>query len=242
MTFLRSLILTFFSFYIIIIYIYFFIGGLPNVVYLLEKAKDKKNLIAFLLSVVSVLVLILLSIMFRQYSNTLLDNNSFGYFSALNQFPCFCLGITLFFQKRDTSFCSRKIMKIFFGVLLLIISVLLFYRPIIPYSFQLIPSFFGMAFYLIFRVLLDFHFENPFFNVIKLLGRNSYYMFLTHAFFVWPFPSLVIKLGKKINFNQNLLFVILLPISVILTYISAEYLKLIVLKIKKHFIDYCGSI
>ena len=157
-------------------------------------------------------------------------NNTYLYFSVLNQLPCFSLGLTLYYQEKD-KFSLRVPLAV--SILLFIITgtgaVYSFLRPEYTYIYFIIPTLTGLAFYWLAVTFLHIEIKGttlalPF---LSSCGRNSYGMYLVHAFFSWYGIKALTSFftAKRITYQDMLLYCILLPVTIICVYVTGLYLN-----------------
>lgn len=145
------------------------------------------------------------------------SNNSFMYFSFLNQMTPFVLGLVLFdvcnrFQNARGAFCCP--------LLFLLLSVFLFFGNW-KYAFVFCPSTMAISVALLYWHLIDN--QKAFTKisvssgtVIKLickLGKLSFSIYLTHSFIVYEFSSFCLSFLRRIYNNDALWYLLLLPIE-----------------------------
>ena len=160
--------------------------------------------------------------------------NGFGYFFFLIHYPEYLLGIMLYndfsgnlLNDDQTSRCLP------FGCISLVIAIVLFYSRL---SFRSIPSAWmtALSTYFFLYFMLSYEQKHRDFKVGRFLekcGKNSYYIFLLHAFFAWSFVRVALKFLAKIGISTEVSFVLLIPCSVLLAYLAGEVLRIIVTKI-----------
>lgn len=142
----------------------------------------------------------------------------FLYFSFVNQFPPFILGILLYRNSINNKNAKVK------TLLLFLLFLMLFYLPFFPFRAVLVPFVFSLSF-------VDFLivFWNKRLLCCRLLsqvGLLSYPMFLVHIFFVWDIPKFIFKPILLLNPTFCIVWCI---ISIILVYyVSVIYNKVII--------------
>lgn len=174
-----------------------------------------------------VFFIVLIAINILGHESFFLSNNGFVYFSFLVQFPCFLLGVQL--QKEEAvEKLNEVIMCIGVALILFVISLVLFFANISKYSFLFIPTVFGYGVYFLLKAMLwyerNYSFKN---NLLTYLGRKSYYMYLTHAFFAWTMMGMVRVVLDKLDiiYNQTVVYLILLPFVFVGTLFFANILE-----------------
>lgn len=169
--------------------------------------------------------------------------NSFWYFSAFNQFPCFFIGILLYFEF-GTGADKRKyrwvecIGKTLFW--LLVFSFFFWLRESLLLSAAVVSTAFGMAVYWLF--LFCSNYLQVIYKKWKLLehlsvllgkyGEVSYYAFLIHGFFVRDFLH---WLKRCLGIDGDFAYGAGLVLVVVLVYWSAKGWRKIVGKILVFF-------
>lgn len=157
-------------------------------------------------------------------------NNSYLYFSVPNQLPCFCLGLTLYYQeKTDFSVKIPVPVSILLFLLTGIGAVYCYVRPEYTYIYFILPTLTGLAFYWLTVTML--HIEKSgmalSFPFLASCGRNSYGMYLIHAFFCWygiKALTSALTAGNMI-YPDLLLYCLLLPVTILCVYIAGLYLN-----------------
>jgi len=146
-------------------------------------------------------------------------NNSFIYFSFVNQLPSFAMGYTLY----DWKVNNRKYNKwcllllcVFFGA----VSVVLFFSNL-NHAFVFVPTVFSMFFCVLF-ILLSEKIEkiSTKTKIMQRWGEYSYAIYLTHSLIVYECSVIVIRLWEFV-FNDTLqifCFVIWVPIAYAIVY------------------------
>lgn len=164
------------------------------------------------------------------------NNNSFVYFSFINQLTPFCLGIVLY----DLVCHYNKAKFAPYGAFMFaVISVILFYGEY-KYSFVFCPSFAAAAFMLLYwhlsysgrfdRVVNS---SNKIVRTIYNFGKLSFPIYLTHSFVAYDFSSDCLKLMRRVYDNDLLWHLILLPIVFCLTYLVGYAFQKCIAYIKK---------
>ncbi len=144
-------------------------------------------------------------------------NNSFVYFSFINQLTPFSIGLVLF----DIS-NSDKTSKYapFFSICFATLSIILFYGRW-HYSFVFSPSLVAASFLLLCWPMLSCpksfncfnNDKNIVIKAIREIGKISFPIYLTHTFIVYDFSAVCLKFLLPIYNNNFLWYIILLPIE-----------------------------
>ena len=205
-----------------------------------QKRKNNVLILPFLLWFVNYLLLKKLAI---SSDYTIYPSNcSFLYYFFLNQLPCFSMGILLFFQEKD-AICRKCPLPIslLFSILFTFLSVYLYLQPdehrflftIIPFLVSIASYWFAIfllhieechSFPSAFQIIIDF---------VADCGKHSYEMYLMHGFFSWyGIKAFTLALAERgIAYNDLLLYLILLPITILLVYLSSHPLSVLLNKI-----------
>lgn len=189
-----------------------------------------KKLTCLVISSASISLLFVLTIILpQQYKGRLVDNNSFGYFSFLTQLPCFTMGMLLFFEIQENDKIN-VMTSVAAGCAIMACAIALFFNPFFDFSYIIAASAVGLATYFIARGMIFAERERPFthsFPCLIRFGQKSLPIFLIHPFFTWPFVSVVLEGATRIGWQADnyFVYVLLFPIVVALSYISAIYLE-----------------
>lgn len=179
-------------------------------------------------------------------------NNSFMYFSFINQLPVFSLGILLYFQEKDNF--TKKIplwLALLFTVISNFIAVKAFLHPdFLPLAFCIIPFLCAVAFYWlavtfihiekthVFDKIKSAKIAQPFSAICVFLadcGKNSYGMYLTHGLFCfYAIKALTSTLDNRhIYYNDLALYMILIIPTVLAVYAAGKLLDIFLNKIDR---------
>ena len=208
----------------------------------LQKVKHK-SIFFVLLATCSIGLLVIISLVSKNQDKWL-NNNSFGYFSILNQFPVYCLGILLFFKmenRKSGDVDKKSVFGFLLGILLLFAAVYIFFRPFFRFAYIAVTLLTGLSFYFIMHFLLCFEMAHSLkFAALKpltLMGKSSFYCYLVHCLWVYT----LIKVLKKLflvcgtTLDTHIGFFVWLPVVILLTYFSGKLLQWFVLKLEKQF-------
>lgn len=179
-------------------------------------------------------------------------NNSFMYFSFINQLPVFSLGILLYFQEKDNF--TRKIplwLVLILTILSNFIAVKAFlHSDLLPLAFCVIPFLCGIAFYWLTVTFIHIE-KSPVFDKIKSAkktqlisaicvfladcGKNSYGMYLTHGLFCfYAIKALTTTLdNRQIAYNDLTLYMILIIPTILAVYAAGKLLNIFLNKIDR---------
>ena len=207
----------------------------PLLFWLYEKPKslNGKRVLCLSMSILSVTILILIAILFPQYEALILRNNSFGYFFVLTQFPCFTLGMLLFFDFHKFYLYKQPSVYWCIGLIVMLMSVLLFFNPFFQYSYILTVCLVGISAYCILKGMLYYERSNVYckiFDPLVLLGRKSFYVYLVHAFFARDLVRVVRGGGMYDGCieEDSVLFFVLIPFVILGSYYAGCALEFIV--------------
>ena len=140
----------------------------------------------------------------------------FLYFSFINQLSPFVLGILLYRNVRLGKYDKLKSFVFF------ILSVLFFFYPV-PFRAVIVPCFFSLSVFYLFKVLWDK--KLPLSNILCHFGELSYPIFLLHIFIIWDIPILILSHFIPLNLLSCILWGIVSLI--IIYYAGLPYNKLI---------------
>ncbi|RYF34088.1 MAG: acyltransferase [Comamonadaceae bacterium] len=120
-----------------------------------------------------------------------MENNSFAYFSLLNQLPVFLVGIAAFWSHRlDTERPGWQQPALhWLGFALLTAATLLLWKSRWPLAFALIPSVAGLSFVCLLNAVRAWG-SHP--AWLRAVGRVSYSMYVFHFLFAWLALYLVV--------------------------------------------------
>jgi len=170
-------------------------------------------------------------------------NNSFLYFFFTNQLPCFSLGILLYFQEKK-HFSRRCPLLLCIALFLLtgFVSIRLYLLQKPDMIFSYLPSIAGLSFYWLAVCFLHIeqtpakNFLNQKFinrarngitNFLADCGKNSYGMYLVHAFISWyAMKDLTYFLTLNgYEYNDLALYALLYVPSIFVIYVAGLYMK-----------------
>lgn len=164
------------------------------------------------------------------------ENDTYMYYSFINQLTPFALGIVLF----DISRCPHNAKAdLFCSVLLWVAAFALFFSRV-PYAFVFCPSVVALAFVLLFRYVLhhkkaaDSICKNTgiVIRAIRGLGAGSYPIYLTHPFIVYGVPLVGLRFLRPICSNDFLWYLILLPLMFLMSCIAGRIYGKCICRIK----------
>lgn len=214
----------------------------PLLYFFFEKWKKNKKMFCILSSVLSISLIFVISFLIPESELLLLKNNSFGYFSILSQFPCFCMGMLLYFEYIETRTSNRKaIVYLIIGFLIMIGSMILFFNSS-RYAYIFDVSLVGLATYYILKSMITYEASHDYakmFAPLIEIGKKSFYVYLVHVFFAYTFISAAKKVLTIIGIvsESYLWFLIFMPIVIFLSYFSGCLLSWFINIFKSKFFN-----
>lgn len=150
-------------------------------------------------------------------------NNSFAYFSFVNQLTPFALGLALFDASRR--FRTQKWMAFLLALLPFSLSVVLFFAEY-RYSFVFCPTLVALGFAILYWGLLN---SRKLFDVIhsaraipirivRAFGKVSYAVYLTHFFIVYDLVGVCLLFLRPLGGSELFWHLALLPAEIALVY------------------------
>lgn len=203
----------------------------PIIIKLIKKIKINPIIICTIISLFSVGMLAVAS--YISCGAILVYNNTYKYFLFLNQLPCFCIGISLYYIIND----AKNKFLIFKNDTLLIIAFLflgvlsgaVFFFCDISVKFIILPTLVGLfsasLIGLMMRFEMKYNFNNKFIKIIEAFGRKSFYLFLAHGFVIWRVSKYLINVLEPFGINTYVLFFVLLFIMLWLSWVIAVALE-----------------
>lgn len=201
----------------------------PFIINLLKSRKRLCNLLPYIVAFISLTITVLL----KNSLPNLFGNNSFYYFSFINQMPAFLLGIALYYniqngKNRNIYLCNLM----FLGFT--VVSLALFYiRNTEVYS--VIPLFTAISFYNLY-FLVERIKDNKVLSVLgEKIGGVSFSVYLVHGVFAWYIPSGILSLLKArgLYLNPTLLYLVFLILGFSLATVTALYFNKLITLIKR---------
>ena len=164
-------------------------------------------------------------------------NNSFLYFSFINQLPVFVLGFSLYDILNKEIVIKHLQLK---AILFLILSCITFYHPSLN-SYTITPFIFTLSIMYLFLICHNSHsiYENRLLRLLTKFLDISFSIYLTHTYVIYNlFGMIIIKLLRNIGFYQypTLAYVVLLPIIYIIVYIVGDIFNAYLNKINNRLI------
>ena len=190
-----------------------------------NKAWKKYRTVIFSLAVFFITSTIVILAEFIHPSFTC-GNNSFIYFSFVNQLTPFALGLILFDMSNRYHNTKHALLV---SVTFWIIAIVLFFGNY-HYSFVFCPSFVAAGFVFLYWYLLN---NESFYNAIhkgsnilvrtvSAFGKISFSIYLTHSFIVYEFSSVCMRFLRPVYNNDLLWYILLLPFQFCFTYLVAH--------------------
>lgn len=191
----------------------------------------------------SLLSIIAQIILFAITKNSIYSsNNSFVYFSILNQLPVFCVGISFFyyFMKNPVeNWMSKTKCGFLFFVFSFISLAILFKVSSIPiFHINTFPLISGISFVYLFMLIHQINFkESNIFSNIGVLSFSSYIVHFAFTFYLAKYISTnILK-----TYSPDIELIIIYPFVVFLTYFTSKVIYRIIelngLKLGKKIIE-----
>lgn len=182
------------------------------------------NVLPFVASIISLGVQYFL----HQFFNIDVGNNTYFYFSIINQVPAFIMGICYYYGFIiETKKIDIKESVFGFGVFTGL-SLLLMYINCI-YSFSIVISTVSYSFYFllfIINYLIEHEMFKALFRHLSYIGDNTLGMYFVHFAFVWYVPAVYFH---YFNYgNSTVLYILFLAISwAIIPWLGEKYSNLV---------------
>ena len=182
----------------------------------LSRARNKR---AFF--VISSFVGMLLWVVLYFAFSDIFVNEGFGHFFFLVHYPEYLLGIMLYYDLSDRIIQRSQINRcLLYGIGSLVIAVALFYAGLrwgsIPSTWMTALATYFILYYLISNEQSGE--KKLIYKVLEGFGKNTYCIYLLHAFLAGPFVRASLKLLAKIGIPQTISFFVLIPITLFLSY------------------------
>ncbi len=211
---------------IVLLYVTF-----PFFMKLFKNKKDNK-LTNFNIVFLFIFINCVIAVILKTTLDYTIENNSFEYFSVVNQLPSFILGIVLYNFKDRIDYNKEKLLLMIF---LLGISIIVFYIEY-TFSFVLLPgifSIFTIYLFVLLRKLPDNTSNNIIVKSISKIGDISFPIYLIHSFIVYDAIYFVKKAYQYINRGEDtlILYFILLPFIFISAVFAGNVYNVIIKKV-----------
>ena len=194
----------------------------------LSRARNKR--VFFVIS--SLIGMVLWVVLYFTFRDSF-TNNGFGYFFFLVHYPEYLLGMMLYYDLSNHILQTAQINRcLLCGIGSFVIAVVLFYSGLL-YGAILSAWMTALATYFVLYYMISNEKQVSKKTISKGLvnfGRNSYCIFLLHAFLARPFVRISLKLLGNIGVSQTISFFVLIPITLFLSYIAGLILRIIIKK------------
>jgi peptidoglycan/LPS O-acetylase OafA/YrhL len=162
------------------------------------------------------LILVAIQLLLREIFNIPFYNNSFMYFSILNQLPVFCIGFIAYFLYRDGVFDSMNYQKAIRGFCVFTVLPLLFWM-----DFRIIPVVSAISF--LYLMIIFYKKGTLCISALVLVGRLSFSMYLIHSIFAYQIGSKLYVALLSQFFSPSVSLIILYVFVVVTTLICALF-------------------
>lgn len=204
---------------------YFFTPYIYNFLQIINK----KHFVPVLWFVFSGILAGILSVCLHKH---VFHNNGFYYFSFIEQMPCFLLGCVLYSERdhiKQKNILGGGYFDGAIGFMFVVGSILCFlfaHISFLEFLYLLVPVTFAYGFYFFIRraILKPEEFpKNNILTIIEYFGKNSFFIFLVHTFFVWHMPELVLFLLSKEGVILNItgVYLLMLPFMFVFSLFSS---------------------
>lgn len=157
-----------------------------------------------------VLDLIIGLINYSQTGALFLKNNSFWYFSVINQLPCFLCGVVLFYRTKDNNHTVNS--KYIISACVLYVLAFFLFHSSLSIRFYILPFIVAVATSVLLEYLLTKDIKGI--KFVNIYGRESYGIYLIHSVFAYKLSAVAKKL---LGLNNIIIFV---PMYVVIVLIS----------------------
>ncbi len=159
-------------------------------------------------------------------------NNSFLYFSFINQLPVFVLGLSLYDIINKNLIIKYLKLK---TILFLLLSCVVFYNTQFN-SFIIAPFAFTISILYLFLICYNSQpiYDNKFLKILTKFSNESYSIYLTHTFVIYYiFGILIIKVLRTVGLypSSTIIYFLLLPITYIMVYIVGKWFNIYLKKL-----------
>lgn len=192
----------------------------PFIVYYLNKFQ-KREIFFVVSSAAGMFIWAVLNLLFRKAFSF----NAFNYFFFLVHYPEYLLGILLFLDLNEKTPNKHMLrLCLLLGIITFAAAFAVFYSrlPCCTYFSAWLTAFAAfLTLYHYISVEAD-RSESWIERILAAYGRNSYGIFLLHAFWVWPFIAFSEKIAKRIGLSiQNIPgFIVMIPVVLGMCYIT----------------------
>lgn len=191
--------------------------------FLLTAVRKFHNRRCFFLisSAVSMLLWLILMCIFRNS----FSKAGFSYYFFLVHYPNYLLGVLLYFDVSQSILTKQQVRRCLpLGFMTYAAAVVLFFSSV-PLNNVFSAWMTALATYLVLYFLLsNEHTFKPsiVLKIIAAFGRNSYLIYLLHAFWAWSFVPIAGKILKQLDVDLYTIpgFLLLLPVVLALSYLT----------------------
>lgn len=180
-------------------------------------------LIMIVLSLICMMIIVGISMIGEKWY---CGNNSFTYYSFINQLPSFLIGMSLYQANKEERKCKNSLLA---GIILMILSIYIFNSDL-QFAFVIEPTLFSMSIYFLLIHALSRKSNRTY---PKLLMKFGDFIFLTHFFIVYEMASLVkIVAHRFVEFPEWIIYMCWLPIVYVIVYLTASIFNLLLKRIR----------
>lgn len=206
---------------------------------LINKLFEKLEKLSFTIPIGFAVIALLLRFFANTYPQYYFMPDTDHFF--VDQLVCFSLGMYMYRSIKTDVSLKTKSLYLVMGLPLLILCIISYYNPI-PVISYLFKYLFGLSVFMIIKYFLireNETEEKVSNNILCKFGRNSYYIFLSHPFFCYFMVHVVAFALKKLlgesgyeAISKEMLYLILLPFMIVLSYLSSFIIKYFADKLK----------
>jgi len=166
------------------------------------------------------------------FSASIADPN-FGYYLFLVHYPEYLLGVFLYYNYKERRSSKMQIERCLpTSIIALIIAMALFFNLSIFCNRILSAWMTALAAYYALRYMLATQTSKERGQISSLLikfGKNSYFIFLLHGFFTFPFISIALPLLKRTGVPEIVSFFVLMPVTIYLSYWAGNLFRRLII-------------
>lgn len=183
-------------------------------------------LIMIVLSSICMMIIVIISMIGEKWY---CGNNSFTYYSFINQLPSFLIGMSLYQANKEERKCKNSLLA---GIILMTLSIYIFNSDL-QFAFVIEPTLFSMSIYFLLIHALSRKSNKTYPKFLMKFGDLSYPIFLTHFFVVYEMASVVkIVAHRFVEFPEWIIYLCWLPIAYVIVYITAYIFNLLLKRIR----------
>lgn len=184
------------------------------------------RLIMIVLSLICMMIIVGISMISEKWY---CGNNSFTYYSFINQFPSFLIGMSLYHANSKEKKCKHALLA---GIIFMILSIYIFNSDF-QFAFVIVPTLFSMSIYFLLIHTLSRKSNRTYPKFLIKFGDLSYPIFLTHFFIVYEMASVVkIVAHRFVEFPEWIIYLCWLPIAYVIVYLTAYIFNLVLKRIR----------